>query len=553
MAQTPTTKSQVQAYRFVLKRMESALVRKDAVMLHDPMRTHIRSVIIGFLIGALGLGGFFVYGLFSKDPKLEAAGIYTSKSSGTNYIYLPDSDQGELLIPVTNLASARLILFHIGAQEAATATVQRLDDKAFEGVTRGPLAGLPDAPLDIPDPDELIEPKWSVCDTLQPDESKPGDSRLSQATITTTAIMGFGRVGRPLRDSETLYVTPMGAQDQHYLIFDGKRAKVDPERDNGAVRRAFGLGNVPPRPVSMELLNAIPEVPEVAAPEIAGLGEPSALSGRSVGEVFGIERPGLPTEWHVALSAGTQLVTRSIADLIRFTYSDEPEIDVIKPSELPTIDVLGETDPGSLGVLLRNFPPDIANPMPVDDSEVACLHWTTERVRGEISYPTTVTVARELRVPEHLEMKNPEEAPDPIRLAQANDNGLGLDEVLIPAGKGGAVRGMAPDGQPEDTGTMWLVSDRGVKYAFPDTDRHKAADIAAGIGLPPPFGPAPEAILRILPTGSDLDPAKAYVKRDRFEVSETGTELPSATAPPTTETEAADDVFGFRGNQRQGR
>ena len=41
MAATPTTKSQVQAYRFVLRRMEHALVRKDAVMLHDPWQNTI--------------------------------------------------------------------------------------------------------------------------------------------------------------------------------------------------------------------------------------------------------------------------------------------------------------------------------------------------------------------------------------------------------------------------------------------------------------------------------------------------------------------------------
>ncbi|MFD1052463.1 type VII secretion protein EccB, partial [Kibdelosporangium lantanae] len=54
MPSTPTTKSQVQAYRFVLRRMQSALVRKDAVMLHDPMRTHSRATIVGVCLGVLG-------------------------------------------------------------------------------------------------------------------------------------------------------------------------------------------------------------------------------------------------------------------------------------------------------------------------------------------------------------------------------------------------------------------------------------------------------------------------------------------------------------------
>ena len=62
MSTNPTTTSQVQAYRFVLRRMESALVRKDAVMLHEPMRHHVRAMAIGLVLGRLGLAAFLVIG-----------------------------------------------------------------------------------------------------------------------------------------------------------------------------------------------------------------------------------------------------------------------------------------------------------------------------------------------------------------------------------------------------------------------------------------------------------------------------------------------------------
>ena len=60
MSTNPTTKSQVQAYRFVLRRMESALVRKDPVMLHEPMRHHLRAMAVGLLLGMLGLAVLYV-------------------------------------------------------------------------------------------------------------------------------------------------------------------------------------------------------------------------------------------------------------------------------------------------------------------------------------------------------------------------------------------------------------------------------------------------------------------------------------------------------------
>ncbi|MBV9141982.1 MAG: type VII secretion protein EccB [Pseudonocardiales bacterium] len=55
MPTNPTTTSQVQAYRFVLRRMESALVRKDAVMVHEPMRQHLRAMTVGLILAVLGL------------------------------------------------------------------------------------------------------------------------------------------------------------------------------------------------------------------------------------------------------------------------------------------------------------------------------------------------------------------------------------------------------------------------------------------------------------------------------------------------------------------
>lgn len=73
MSTNPTTKAQVQAYRFVLRRMESALVRKDAVMLHEPMRHHLRATAVGLVLGLLGLAVFFVVGRL--HPTSHASGL----------------------------------------------------------------------------------------------------------------------------------------------------------------------------------------------------------------------------------------------------------------------------------------------------------------------------------------------------------------------------------------------------------------------------------------------------------------------------------------------
>jgi hypothetical protein len=74
MSTDPTTTSQVQAYRFVLRRMESALVRKDAVMLHEPMRHHLRATAVGLLLAALMLVAFFVFNKIHPTSAAAPAG-----------------------------------------------------------------------------------------------------------------------------------------------------------------------------------------------------------------------------------------------------------------------------------------------------------------------------------------------------------------------------------------------------------------------------------------------------------------------------------------------
>src|SRR5436305_6338144 len=109
MPSTPTTKSQVQAYQFVLRRMESALVRRDAVMLHDPMRTHKRATVVGVIAGVAILAGFLIVGVLKPASSLPAdsASIVIAQPSGQVYVLDQSPRQ---LIPVFNVTSARLLL-----------------------------------------------------------------------------------------------------------------------------------------------------------------------------------------------------------------------------------------------------------------------------------------------------------------------------------------------------------------------------------------------------------------------------------------------------------
>ena len=49
----------------MLRRMESALVRKDSVMMHDPMGSHMRSAVVGVLLAMVAAIGFVLFAVFS--------------------------------------------------------------------------------------------------------------------------------------------------------------------------------------------------------------------------------------------------------------------------------------------------------------------------------------------------------------------------------------------------------------------------------------------------------------------------------------------------------
>jgi ESX secretion system ATPase EccB len=138
MSKDPATTSQVQAYRFVLRRMESALVRRDAVMLHEPMRHHLRATAVGLILGVLGLVAFFVVGKFSPTSQISSNEIVIGSPSEAVFVV---QDNPRRLIPVLNLTSARLLLAAISPSQGAS-EAKRVADSALADIGRAPSTGF---------------------------------------------------------------------------------------------------------------------------------------------------------------------------------------------------------------------------------------------------------------------------------------------------------------------------------------------------------------------------------------------------------------------------
>jgi type VII secretion protein EccB len=512
MPSTPTTKSQVQAYRFVLRRMQSALVRKDAVMLHDPMRTHSRATVVGVCIAALGLLGFLIWGILSPQPKApDKDGIVIGKPSGQVYVLLAKPDKK--LVPVFNLASARLLLMAQqqqgsednakvgslsgpggGNTEVVAPTV--VDDNELRDIPKGRKAGIADGPDLLPSADQRIESRWTVCDQYILDPTLPDPARDDK--VETTVIAGVKDLGPELKQSESLLVrAPDG---DTYLVYrtpgtanlpntSAVRAKVN--LDAPEVLAALDLRDKEPREVTTGMLNAIPEKSPLISPNIPGRGTDANIDlgdedMRKVGSVFKVERAGDITEYYVVLRDGVAKVKQSTADLIRFY--DNPgaaEIKALSPER-----ITGKSQ--SEGVDDSTYPERKTEVLNPETFPVACLGWSYSGEGAGAEERTAVHIGKKLPGIGVDSQGNANSVP----ISTPSADGIRIDHFYMPPGRGAVVR-QATSKEDFTRGQITLISDRGVKYGVPD------AATAAGLGLGDQE-PAPRNIIQLLPDGASL-------------------------------------------------
>jgi type VII secretion protein EccB len=515
MASTPTTKSQVQAYQFVLRRMQSALVRRDAVMLHDPMRNHSRATAVGVVLGIVGLLGFLVYGLFKPAPRLDdKTQIAISKETGQ--VYVVDSAPTRRLIPMTNLASARLLWYsrsnpdqqagggdapggtaESGQVQAAGGEPKLVSESALATLPRGRLTGLPDAPDVLPKPDLRIDAQWSVCDTLDLDEFR--ENQAAENQIKTSVIAGVSG-GNPELGEEAVLVQQRTGAKKAYLIYKKPneldnissstvRAEVDLKNDK--VMNALNLKNKQPRAISTALLNAIPEVAPLIAPVIPNQGKQATYVTETkvmIGEVVQVERTA-GVEYMVALEDGFQTIDQTVGDLLRWSYSNNKQAIKLSPSA-----VADNKDPKN-PLELESYPKKIPTTLEANaGNTVICLGWKAENYTEDTkAQHTSVTIGSKLPGPKEM---------TGVQLNAAGATGEVIDEFLMLPGKQAVVRASQSVGD-FGTGPVQIVTGRGVRYGVPD------AGTAAALGLEGNFPPAPNQILNLLPMGPQLNKNEA--------------------------------------------
>ena len=477
MPTNPTTRSQVQSYRFVLRRMESALVRKDAVMLNEPMRHHLQATVVGLILGVLGLAAFFVIGLFKSASDIEVGDIVAVEGTTSVFVAVETDDEPLSLVPVFNITSARLLVAALqpGTQPGKTKTVE---ESALDGIPRLPQVGRPDWPQHLPASEKLLDGAWSVCDTATVREELPDAE--ANPELSTTVIVG-GEQGQRLGADQALLVAEEST-GAHHLLWAGKRLPLDP--DDPAVRLAYELDDDLPRKVSTGLLNAIPQGAALTPPDIPDGDSPAPFpqlrdEAVQIGDVVQVNRAGQES-FFLVRREGKQPVQRAVADLIRFDRDADVDFTLVPPE-----DIRGVPDaPEASRTNFADFPGRAPQVLEITATPVACLVWP-----GAEADPV-ITISADEQLLRDRGVAIPDAAGD-----QA-------DRVFLAPGSGALVRGVLP-GQLADSGQLWLVSDQGFRYGVP------SLEVARALGLGDQVTQAPDSILRLLKEGPVLEPLDA--------------------------------------------
>lgn len=248
-------RDELQAYRFLVQRVTSAVVRGETDPEHPPFRRPAGAGFGSIALAVVALAVAGVYGYVKPGGNQawrDGESVIVEKETGTRYVYLDGR-----LHPVLNYASALLAL----GKHGDTKTVS---GNSLAGVPRGPRIGISDAPDALPVKDKLLTGGWTLCSRRAAD---PTGSAVDESTLLVGAEPAGGS---PLED-KALLVEVADTGDQ-FLIWHGFRHRV---RQPDTVTVGLALRSEPRARVGMAVVDVLPAGEAIAPITVPGTGAPS--------------------------------------------------------------------------------------------------------------------------------------------------------------------------------------------------------------------------------------------------------------------------------------
>ncbi|GAB2452582.1 type VII secretion protein EccB [Nocardia tengchongensis] len=504
------TKHQISGWRFLFRRIEHALVRRDASMIDDPQRGRATALSIGIALACVVIAGSAVMAFFKPVKQVGNAHIVAERDSGALFVHV-----GNRLYPALNLTSARLI---VGAPEKPVPVSQ--DELAK--YPRGPIVGIPGAPATIVD-NGTRDSTWTVCDSTSTGSAAPVDQATGLPTTSRSPVRTVV-IGSPLTsDGET---TRRPADGEARLLREGTTTwLVYADHDRGILRAAIDLADsavtlalgldatAPVAPASKGLLGAIPEAPPLRVPEVPGSGQTVTLaSGLSVavGSVLTTSTLDRNTAYYLVSQSGVVQITPALAAMFRNANSHgEVSTNAVGPDV-----IAANLRPGGWPGT-ADYPVAAVHLLDPQRYHVTCYHWS----RGANDANATT----ELLVGGQLPLTTDELTRTVPLVTATGPRGTTADAAYLPRDTGRFIRVTGTEPASPLRESLFWISDSGVRYgvaAAGSTDQTLTA-----LALRNPI-PAPWNIVSLFAIGPTLSQKDAQIQHDGIATDKAATALP---------------------------
>ncbi|ATO69251.1 type VII secretion protein EccB [Mycobacterium avium] len=488
------TRHQVSGWRFVMRRIASGIALHDTRMLVDPLRTQSRAVAMGAVLLVTGLAGCFVFSLIRPNGTAGTNAVLADRSTAALYVRVGDD-----LHPVLNLTSARLIV----GKPVNPITVKSAELDRFP---RGNLLGIPGAPERMVQ-NPSTDANWTVCDSVS--EPAPGGHGAHSTGVTVIA-------GRP--DSSGARAAALPSQQAilaerdggTWLLWNGRRSQIN--LADHAVTNALGLtennSELPaPRPIALGLFNAIPEAPSLSAPGIPNAGAPAPFAVPApigavvVSYTLDQSSSGAP-RYYAVLPDGLQQISPVLAAILRNTNSygldQPPRLGADAVAKLPVSRMLDTA----------RYPDQHVSLVDTAKSPVTCAYWS--KPAGAATSSLNLLSGSALPIAESIR---------PVDLVGGGSpqNGPVATRVALPPGTGYFTQTAGGGAGSPGAGSLFWVSDTGVRYGIDNEAEHSAAGhgkTVEALGLSGSPLPIPWSVLSLFAKGPTLSRADALLAHD---------------------------------------
>lgn len=452
-----TRRDQVQAYRFMIRRVVSAMLSGEPEAVERPMRRLGLSMFASTMVAALVLAGAGVWGLVTgQGSELDGDMLVIQGDTHSRYVYLDG-----VLYPVANLASARLIL-----QSANPEQRDNVPASALQDLPRGDTLGINGAPDALPPPESLLGTPWRVC-SVPPD----ADSREPS---TTLVVGGDFPDGVNIGD-QGLYVT---AGDDRYLLWRERLLRIAHE----VAPVTLGVSAVSPAPVGEPLANAIISGPDLDVVRPDDFGEPTdyVINDRTAeaGYIY------LTTGQHYVMTHDGLRPLGHMTVALRRTIGFAKIRDITGAEVTAYLDSNEPLEP-------EGYPRDVPEMHPATGQPVTVCAVYRGGGTGEDESQVTVEIYEQ----------PPAELEPSLALRQTDQDAVAIpDRFHLESGHGALVREASTGGEAAAGDTVYLITDAGMRYPVGGAE----AQQALGYGEANPV-PVPSHILALIPRGPLLD------------------------------------------------